>query len=186
MRRCDRKKEYANASHGAPTPPPATAAAKKAATAAKPAPPAAQKITCAANAHLYLPSKTSHTDCAACCAANSAANTKTRPFPKNCALIFKKNRNKTSPYLILSRQVASISCHEEQKILAKISTPFDLLCRPSDTLSIPFLSAHSRLRWRRPQAGPGHSWAKPVPPSTRAAALPARRSSPSSTTVSPR
>ena len=37
--------------------------------------------------------KTSHTDCA----ANSAANTKTRPFPENCALFSRKTATKCHP-----------------------------------------------------------------------------------------
>ena len=145
-----------------------------AALPAKPAPPAAQKITCAANAHLDLPSQNpSH---------NLCRKHQNAPFARKLCLIFKKNRNKTSPYL---------SCHErahlypvtEQKILTKyqhLLTTFAAIRYPFDTLSIcpqpPAMEAAA--------SRPGHSWARPAPPSPRAAAPPARRSSPSSTTVS--
>ena len=169
-------KKSAGASHRAPapTPPSATAAAKKAAAAAKPALPAAQKTTCAANAHLYLPSKNqSHRLC---------RKQQNAPFSQKLRAFFKKNRNKTS---------SNISCHgrahlypvTEQKILAKkqhLLTSFAAIRYPFDTLPVcpqpPALDATP--------SRPGHSWARPAPPSPRAAAPPARRSSPSSTTVS--
>ena len=173
-------KKSARASHRAPAPPPppATAAAKNAATAAKPAPPAAPKRICAANAHLYRPSKNqSHRLCRKLCRKHQNA-----PFFKKLRAFFKKNRPKTS---------SNISCHErshlypvtEQKILAKkqhLLTSFAAIRYPFDTLPVcpqpPALDATP--------SRPGHSWARPVPPSPRAAAPPARRSSPSSTTVS--
>ena len=171
-------KKRARASHGAPTPPSATAAAKKAATAAKAAPPAAQKNSGAANAHLDLPSKNlSHRLCRPLCRKHQNA-----PFSQKLRAFFKKNRDKTSPYL---------SCHDrahqypvtEQKILAKnqhLLTSFAAIRYPFDTLPVcpqpPAMEAAA--------SRPGHSWARPAPPSPRAAAPPARRSSPSSTTVS--
>ena len=175
-------KKSARASHGAPTPPSATAAAKKAATAAKAAPPAAPKKTCAANAHLDLPSKNlSHRLCRPLC-RKLCRKHQNAPFSQKLRAFFKKNRPKTSPYL---------SCHErshqypvtEQKILAKyqhLLTSFAAIRYPFDTLSVcpqpPAMEAAA--------SRPGQSWARPVPPSPRAAAPPARRSSPSSTTVS--
>ena len=171
-------KKSTRASHGAPTPPCATAAAKNATTAAKPAPPAAPNKTCAANAHLYLPSQNqSYNLCRKQCRKHQNA-----PFSPKLPAFFKKNRPKTSPYL---------SCHvrahqypvTEQKILAKnqhLLTSFAAIRYPFDTLSVcpqpPAMEAAA--------SRPGHSWARPVPPSPRAAAPPARRSSPSSTTVS--
>ena len=143
-------------------------------TAAKPAPPAAQKTTCAANAHLYLPSQNQSYKL---CRKHQNA-----PFSQKLPAFFKKNRNKTSPYL---------SCHgrahqypvTEQKILAKnqhLLTSFAAIRYPFDTLPVcpqpPAMEAAA--------SRPGHSWARPAPPSPRAAAPPARRSSPSSTTVS--
>ena len=162
------------ASHGAPPPPSATAAAKKAATAAKPAPPAAQQKTGAANAHLYLPSQNQSYKL---CRKHQNA-----PFSRKLRAFFKKNCKKTSPYL---------SCHgrshqypvTEQKILAKyqhLLTTFAAIRYPFDTLSVcpqpPAMEAAA--------SRPGHSWARPAPPSPRAAAPAARSSSLSSTTVS--
>ena len=171
-------KKSARASHGAPAPPPATAAAKNAATTAMPAPPAAPKRICAANAHLDLSSKNrSHRLCRPLCRKHQNA-----PFFKKLRAFFKKNRPKTSSYL---------SCHErshlypvtEQKILAKnqhLLTTFAAIRYSFDTLSVcpqpPAIDAAP--------SRPGHSWPRPAPPSPRAAAPPARRSSPSSTTVS--
>ena len=149
-----------------------------AALPAKPAPPAAQQITCAANAHLDLPSQNpSQNLCRKQCRKHQNA-----PFARKLCLIFKKNRDKTSPYL---------SCHDrshqypvtEQKILAKnqhLLTSFAAIRYPFDTLPVcpqpPAMEAAA--------SRPGHSWARPAPPSPRAAAPPARSSSPSSTTVS--
>ena len=171
-------KKSANASHPAPPPPSATAAAKNATTTAMPAPPAAQKTTCAANAHLDLPSQNqSHRLCRKLCRKHQNA-----PFSQKLCLIFKKSRDKTSPYL---------SCHDrshlypvtEQKILAKnqhLLTTFAAIRYPFDTLPVcpqpPAMEAAA--------SRPGQSWAKPVPPSPRAASPAARRSSPTSTTVS--
>ena len=167
-------KERANASHGAPPPPSATAAAKNAATTAMPAPPAAPKKIGAANAHLYLPSQNQSYKL---CRKHQNA-----PFGRKLCLIFKKNRNKTSPYL---------SCHvrahlypvTEQKILAKyqhLLTSFAAIRYPFDTLPVcpqpPAMEAAA--------SRPGHSRARPAPPSPRAAAPAARSSSLSSTTVS--
>ena len=175
-------KKSTRASHGAPTPPCATAAAKNATTTAKPAPPAAQKTTCAANAHLDLPSKNqSHRLCRPLC-RKLCRKHQNAPFSQQLRLFFKKNRDKTSPYL---------SCHDrahqypvtEQKILAKnqhLLTTFAAIRYPFDTLPVcpqpPAMEAAA--------SRPGHSRARPAPPSPRAAAPPARRSSPSSTTVS--
>ena len=168
-------KKSANASHGAPTPPSATAAAN-------PAPPAAQQTACAANAHLDLPSQNqSHRLCRPLC-RKLCRKHQNAPFSRKLCLIFKKNRDKTSPYL---------SCHgrahlypvTEQKILAKyqhLLTTFAAIRYPFDTLSVcpqpPAMEAAA--------SRPGHSWARPVPPSPRAAAPPARSCSSSSTTVS--
>ena len=156
-------KKSTRASHGAPTPPCATAAAKNATTTAKPAPPAAQKTTCAANAHLDLPSKNqSHRLCRKLCRKHQNA-----PFSQKLRAFFKKNRPKTS---------SNISCHErshkypvtEQKILAKyqhLLTSFAAIRYPFDTLSVcpqpPAMEAAA--------SRPGHSWARPAPPSPRAA-----------------
>ena len=170
-------KKSARASHGAPTPPSATAAAKNAAAAAMPAPPAAPNKTCAANANLDLPSKNqSHRLCRPLCRKHQNA-----PFSQKLRAFFKKNRNKTSPYL---------SCHDrshlypvtEQKILAKnqhLLTSFAAIRYPFDTLPVcpqpPAMEAAA--------SRPGQSWARPAPPSPRAAAPPARSCSSSSTTV---
>ena len=175
-------KKSARASHGAPTPPSATAAAKNAATTTMPAPPAAPNKTCAANAHLDLPSKNPlHRLCRPLCRP-LCRKLQNAPFFKKLRAFFKKNRNKTSPYL---------SCHvrahqypvTEQKILAKnqhLLTSFAAIRYPFDTLPVcpqpPAMEAAA--------SRPGHSWPRPAPPSPRAAAPPARRSSPSSTTVS--
>ena len=148
----------------APTPPCATAAAKNAATTTMPAPPAAQKITCAANAHLYRPSKNqSHRLCRKLCRKHQNAS-----FSQKLPAFFKENRDKTSPYL---------SCHDrahqypvtEQKILAKnqhLLTTFAAIRYPFDTLPVcpqpPTLDAAA--------SRPGHSRARPAPPSPRAAA----------------
>ena len=130
---------------------------------AKPAPPAAQKKTCAANAHLDLPSKNqSHRLCRPLC-----RNTKTRPFPENCALISRKPRqNVTLP--ILSRQVTSISCHGAENS-SQISTPFDHLCGHPIPFRYPSCLPHNRLRSTQPQAGranrgPNRSRPRPAPP----------------------
>ena len=171
-------KKSTRASHRAPTLPCATAAAKNAAAAAKPAPPAAPKKTGAANAHLDLPSQNqSHRLCRLLCRKHQNA-----PFSQKLRAFFKKNRNKTSPCL---------SCHDrlhlypvtEQKILAKyqhLLTTFAAIRYPFDTLSVcpqpPAMEAAA--------SRPGQLWARPAPPSPRATAPPARRSSPSSTTVS--
>ena len=167
-------KKSTRASHGAPTLPSATAAAKNATTNAKPAPPAAQNKTGAANAHLYLPSQNQSYKL---CRKHQNA-----PFSQQLPAFFKKNRPKTSPYL---------SCHvrahqypvTEQKILAKnqhLLTTFAAIRYPFDTLPVcpqpPAMEAAA--------SRPSHSWARPAPPSPRAATPPARRSSPSSTTVS--
>ena len=175
-------KKSASASHGAPTPPSATAAAKNAATTTMPAPPAAPKKTGAANAHLDFPSKNqSHRLCRPLC-RKLCRKHQNAPFSQKLRLIFKKNRDKTSPYL---------SCHDrshlypvtEQKILAKnqhLLTSFAAIRYPFDTLPVcpqpPAMEAAA--------SRPGHSWPRPAPPSPRAAAPPAMRSSPSSTTVS--
>ena len=175
-------KKSASASHGAPNPPSATAAAKKAATAAKAAPPAGQKNSGAANAHLDLPTRNqSHRLCRPLC-RNLCRKHQNAPFSQQLPAFFKKNRDKTSPYL---------SCHDrahqypvtEQKILAEnqhLLTSFAAIRYPFDTLPVcPQPPAKEAAASR-----PGHSWARPAPPSPRAAAPPARRSSPSSTTVS--
>ena len=175
---CATGKKSTRASHRAPTLPCATAAAKNAAAAAKPAPPAAPKKTGAANAHLDLPSQNqSHRLCRLLCRKHQNA-----PFSQKLRAFFKKNRNKTSPCL---------SCHDrlhlypvtEQKILAKyqhLLTTFAAIRYPFDTLSVcpqpPAMEAAA--------SRPGQLWARPAPPSPRATAPPARRSSPSSTTVS--
>ena len=152
-------KKSARASHGAPTPPSATAAAKNATTTAKPAPPAAPNKTCAANAHLYLPSQNQSYKL---CRKHQNA-----PFSQKLRAFFKKSRAKTSPYL---------SCHDrahlypvtEQKILAKnqhLLTSFAAIRYPFDTLSVcpqpPAMEAAA--------SRPGHSWPRPAPPSPRAA-----------------
>ena len=160
-------KKRAGASHGAPNPPSATAAAKNAATTAMPAPPAAQKKTGAANAHLDLPSKNqSHRLCRPLC-RKLCRKHQNAPFSRKLCLIFKKNRDKTSP---------SLSCHDrahqypvtEQKILAKnqhLLTSFAAIRYPFDTLPVcpqpPAIDAAA--------SRPGHSWARPAPPSRRAA-----------------
>ena len=128
----------------------------------------------AANAHLDLPSKNQSYKL---CRKHQNA-----PFSQKLPAFFKKSRDKTSPYL---------SCHDrshqypvtEQKILAKyqhLLTSFAANRYPFDTLPVcpqpPAMEAAA--------SRPGHSWARPAPPSPRAAAPPARRSSPSSTTVS--
>ena len=175
-------KKSASASHGAPTPPSATAAAKNATTTAKPAPPAAQKKTCAANAHLDLPSHNpSHRLCRPLC-RKLCRKLQNAPFSQQLRAFFKKNRPKTS---------SNISCHgrvhlypvTEQKILAKyqhLLTSFAAIRYPFDTLPVcpqpPAMEATA--------SRPGQSWAKPAPPSPRAAAPPTRSWSSSSTTVS--
>ena len=166
----------------APPSPSATAAAKNATTTAKPAPPAAHKTTCAANANLDLPSQNqSHRLCRPLC-RKLCRKHQNAPFSQQLPAFFKKSRDKTSPYL---------SCHDrahqypvtEQKILAKyqhLLTTFAAIRYPFDTLPVcpqpPAMEAAA--------SRPGHSRARPAPPSPRAAAPPARRSSPSSTTVS--
>ena len=155
-------KKSARASHRAPAPPPppppATAAAKNAATAAKPAPPAAPKRICAANAHLYRPSKNqSHRLCRPLC-RKLCRKHQNAPFFKKLRAFFKKNRDKTS---------SNISCHErshqypvtKQKILAKkqhLLTSFAAIRYPFDTLPVcpqpPALDATP--------SRPGHSWAR--------------------------
>ena len=148
-------KKSTRASHGAPTPPAATAAAKNATTTAKPAPPAAPKRICPANAHLDLLSYK-------LCRKHQNA-----PFSQKFRAFFKKNRDKTSPYL---------SCHDrshlypvtKQKILAKyqhLLTSFAAIRYPFDTLPVcpqpPAMEAAA--------SRPGHSWARPAPPLPRAA-----------------
>ena len=160
-------KKSANASHGAPTPPSATAAAKNAATTAMPAPPAAQKTTCAANAYLDLPSQNqSHRLCRPLC-RKLCRKHQNAPFFKKLRAFSKKNRPKTS---------SNTSCRErshkypvtEQKILAKnqhLLTSFAAIRYPFDTLPVcpqpPAMEAAA--------SRPGHSWARPAPPSPRAA-----------------
>ena len=171
-------KESASASHGAPTPPSATAPAKNATAAAKPAPPAAQKKVGAANAHLYLPSQNpSHRLCRLLCRKHQNA-----PFSQKLRLLFTKNRRKTSP---------SLSCRDrshlypvtEQKTLAKyqhLLTSFAAIRYPFDTLPV----CPQPLAMEAAASRPGQSWARPAPPSPRAAAPPTRSWSSSSTTVS--
>ena len=150
-------KKSTRASHGAPPPPSATAAAQNAATTAMPAPPAAPNKTCAANTHLYLPSHMpSHRLCRQLCRKHQNA-----PFFKKLRAFFKKNRDKTSPYL---------SCHERshqcpvtrKKIQGKFRPPlttFASIRYPIDTLPVcpqpPAMDATA--------SRPGQSWAKPAP-----------------------
>ena len=166
-------KKSANASHGAPTPPRATAAAKNATAAAKPAPPAAQQKTGAANAHLSLPSQNpSHKLC---------RKHQNAPFSQKLRAFFKKNRRKTSP---------SLSCHERshqcpvtrKKNSRQNLTPFDLFSVHPIPYRYPSClpTAACDGRNRKPS---GPSWAKPAPPSPRAAAPPPRSCSSSTTTV---
>ena len=181
MRRCDRKKKCARlASRAAPAL--CDRCRQKRRDGRKACASCRAKTTCAANAHLDLPSKNqSHRLCRPLC-RKLCRKHQNAPFSQKLRLIFKKNRDKTSPYL---------SCHDrshqypvtEQKILAKnqhLLTSFAAIRYPFDTLPVcpqpPAMEAAA--------SRPGHSWARPAPPSPRAAAPPARRSSPSSTTVS--
>ena len=154
-------KKSARASQGAPPPPPATAAANNVTTTAKPAPPAAPKKTCAANAHLYLPSQNpSHKQCRK--HQNAPFSQHLRPFQE------KPSQNVT--LVILSRKITSMSCHEEKKIRQNL-TPFDLFSVHPIPYRYPSClpTAACDGRNRKPS---GPSWAKPAPPSPSAAASP--------------